>query len=105
MPLAIRPAVSISTRFATGSAFAMYAPGCGREAWLLLIALATTHASAVAAVLMDELRRRRISPSVIEWVAAVLVVAERHVAVQLTSALSSAQTDALDALLQPTAHR
>jgi hypothetical protein len=54
---------------------------------------------------MDELRRRRISPSVIEWVAAVLVVAERHVAVQLTSALSSVQTDALDALLQPTAHR
>ena len=87
--------------------FRMYAPGHGREllAWLLPIALATTNASAVAAALMDELRRRRIiapGPSVIErLVAAVLVVAERHVAGQLTSALSSAQTDALDALLQP----
>jgi TnpA family transposase len=54
---------------------------------------------------MAELRRRSIiapGPSVIErLIAAVLVVAERHVAVQLTRALSSAQTDALDALLHP----
>lgn len=87
--------------------FRMYAPGHGREllAWLLPIASATTNASSVAAALMDELRRRRIiapGPSVIErLVAAVLVVAERHVAVQLTSALSPTQTDALEALLQP----
>ena len=87
--------------------FRMYAPGHGREllGWLLPIALATNNASAVAAALTDELRRRRIiapGPSVIErLVAAVLVVAERHVAGQLTSALSPAQTDALDALLQP----
>ena len=86
--------------------FRMYAPGHGREllGWLLPIALATNNASAVAAALTDELRRRRIiapGPSVIErLVAAVLVVAERHVAGQLTSALSPAQTDALDALLK-----
>jgi len=52
---------------------------------------------------MDELRRRRIvapGPSVVErLVAAVLVVAERHVAGQLTRNLSPAQTEALDALL------
>lgn len=87
--------------------FQMYAPGHGREllAWLLPFALASTNAPAVAAALMDELRRRRIiapGPSVIErLIAAALVVAERHVAVQLTRALSSEQTDALDALLQP----
>jgi TnpA family transposase len=51
--------------------FRMYAPGHGREllAWLLPIALATTNAPAIAAALMDELRRRRIiapGPSVIE---------------------------------------
>lgn len=87
--------------------FRMFAPGHGREllSWLLPIALATTNASAVAAALMDELRRRRIiapGPSVIErLVTAILVVAERHVAGQLTSALSAVQTDALDALLRP----
>jgi len=85
--------------------FRMYAPGHGREmlAWLLPVALATTNALAVAAALMDELRRRRIvvpGPSVIErLVAAVLVVAERHVAGQLTSSLTQTQTEALDALL------
>lgn len=85
--------------------FRMYAPGCGREmlTWLLPVALATTNALAITAALMGELRRRRIvapGPSVVErLVAAVLVVAERHVAGQLTRNLSSAQTEALDALL------
>ena len=66
--------------------FCMFAPGHGREllAWMLPVALATTNASAIAAALMDELRRRRIiapGPSVIErLVAVVLVVAERRVA-------------------------
>jgi len=67
------------------------------------VALATTNALAITAALMDELRRRRIvapGPSVVErLVAAVLVVAERHVAGQLTRNLSSTQTEALDALL------
>ena len=87
--------------------FSMFAPGHGREllAWLLPIALATTSATAVAAALMDELRQRRIiapGPSVVErLVAAVLLMAERHVAGQLTRSLSAPQTDALDALLQP----
>ena len=43
--------------------FRMYAPGHGRELLLvelLPIALATNNASAVAAALTDELRRRRI---------------------------------------------
>jgi len=85
--------------------FRMYAPGHGREmlAWLLPVALATTNALTIAAALMDELRRRRIvvsGPSVAErLVAAVLVVAERHVAGQLTSGLTQTQTGALDALL------
>jgi hypothetical protein len=79
--------------------FSMFAPGHSRAllAWLLPIA--------VAAALMDELRRRRIiapGPSVVErLVAAALVVAERHVAGQLTRSLSAPQTNALDALLQP----
>ena len=86
--------------------FQMFAPGHGREllSWLLPIALATTNALQVAAALMDELRRRRIiapGPSVIErLVAAVLVVAERHVAGQLTIGLSLDRTT-LDALLRP----
>ena len=83
----------------------MYAHGHGREilAWLLPVALATTNAVTVAATLMDELRRRKIiapGPCVVErLVAAALVVAERHVAGQLTRNLSPAQTEALDALL------
>jgi len=87
--------------------FRMFAPGHGREllAWLLPVALATTSAPAVAATLMDELRRRRIvapGPSVVErLVAAGLVLAERHVAVQLTRALAPEQVARLDALLQP----
>ncbi len=74
-------------------------------AWLLPVALATTNALAITAALMDELRRRRIvAPglSVVErLIAAVLVVAERHVAGQLTRNLSPAQAEVLDALLAP----
>jgi hypothetical protein len=85
--------------------FWMYTPGHGREmlAWLLPVALATTNALAITAALMDELRRRRIvapGPSVFErLVAASLVVAERHVAGQLTRNLSAIQTKVLDLLL------
>jgi hypothetical protein len=88
-----------------GFGFQMYAHCHGREmlAWLLPVALATTNALTVAATLTDELRRRKIlapGSSVIErLIAAVLVVAERHVAGQLTRNLSPAQTEALDALL------
>ena len=87
--------------------FRMFAPGHGRDmlAWLLPVALATTNAMTVAAALMDELRRRRIvapGPSVVErLVAAALVVAERHVAGQLTATLSPVQAKALDDLLDP----
>ncbi len=87
--------------------FRMFAPGHGRDllAWLLPVALATTNASAIATALMDELGRRRIvAPglSVVErLIAAVLVVAERHVADQLTKNLSTVQVEALDALLRP----
>jgi len=87
--------------------FRMFAPGHGRDllAWLLPVALATTSAQAVAATLMDELRRRRIvapGSSVVErLVAAGLVLAERHVAVQLTRSLTPRQIGELDALLAP----
>ena len=87
--------------------FRMFGPGHGRDmlAWLLPVALATTNAMTVAAALMDELRQRQIvapGPSVIErLVAAALVVAERHVAGQLTATLSLAQAKALDDLLDP----
>jgi TnpA family transposase len=60
--------------------------------WLLPIALATTSAPALAAALVDELRRQRLvvpGPSVVErLVAAALVSAERHVAGQLTRGLT-----------------
>ena len=87
--------------------FRMFGPGHGRDmlAWMLPVALATTSAAGIAAALMDELRRRQIvapGPSVLErLIAAVLVVAEQHVADQLTKVLSTAQVDALDALLHP----
>jgi len=87
--------------------FWMFAPGHGREllSWLLPVALATTHASTIAAALMEELRRRQIvapGPSVVErLIAPALVLAERHVADQLTRALSPEQVAALDALLAP----
>jgi hypothetical protein len=71
--------------------------------WILSGSDLMASAPAIATTLMDELRRRRIiapGPSVIErLVAAVLVVAERHVAGQLTAGLSRIQNDALDALL------
>ena len=73
--------------------------------WLLSVALATTNSLAIARALMDELRRRRLiapGPFVIEQlVAAALVLAERHVAGQLTRSLSRTQTEALDTLLTP----
>lgn len=87
--------------------FCMFAPRHGREllAWLLPVALAATNVAAIATALTDELRLRRIvAPglSVVErLIAAVLVVAERHVADQLTKDLSTAQIDALDELLRP----
>jgi TnpA family transposase len=87
--------------------FRMFAPGHGREflSWLLPVALATTDAPVIATALMEELRRRRIvapGPSVVErLIAAALVLAERHVADQLTRALSPEQIAALDALLAP----
>jgi len=74
-------------------------------AWLLPVALATTGAPAIALALMEELRRRRViapGPFIIEHlVVATLVLAERHVAHQLTRALTPAQAEALDALLRP----
>jgi len=87
--------------------FRMFAPGHGRQLleWLLPVALATTTVPAIAAALMDEMRRRRIiapGPSVVErLVAAALVLAERHVAVQLTKSLTPEQITKLDAMLQP----
>ena len=85
--------------------FAMFAPQHKRKLlmWLLPMTLGTTDAMAVAEALMDELRRQKIlapGPSVIErLVAAASMLAERHVAHQLTRDLSAAQAEALDALL------
>ncbi|HET8765648.1 MAG TPA: DUF4158 domain-containing protein, partial [Rhodanobacter sp.] len=85
--------------------FRMFAPEHRRGiiAWLLPVTLATTNTSAVASALMDELRRRRIvapGPSVLErLVGAVMLQAERHVALQLTRGLTGEQATALDALL------
>jgi hypothetical protein len=87
--------------------FRMFAPEHRREiaAWLLPVALATTNAPAVASALMDELRRRRLvapGPSVLErLVSAMMLQAERHVALQLTRGLTAEQAMALDALLDP----
>jgi hypothetical protein len=85
--------------------FRMFAPEHRREllAWLLPVALASTDAVAIAATLVDELRRRKIiahSASVIErLVAAAALLAERQVADRLTRGLLPAQAKALDALL------
>jgi hypothetical protein len=89
----------------TAFGFADLTPALRRDilGWLLPVALATTSASGIAQALMEELRRRSLiapGPFVIEQlVAAALIMAERHVAGQLTRNLSLAQTEALDALL------
>lgn len=84
-------------------------PGRRREmlAWLLPVALATTNAFAMAQALMDELRRRRIivsGPFIVEQlVAGATVLAERHVAGQLTCTLSKGQAAVPETLLAPKA--
>ena len=89
----------------TAFGFADLTPALRRDilGWLLPVALATTSASGIAQALMEELRRRSLiapGPFVIEQlVAAALIMAERHVAGQLTRNLSPAQAEALDALL------
>jgi TnpA family transposase len=88
-----------------GFGFVAFAPEHRREilAWLLPVALGTTSAAAIAATLMDELRRRRLvvpGPFIVErLVVAAMVSAERHVAHQLTRGLLPTQVKALDALL------
>jgi TnpA family transposase len=85
--------------------FHMFASEHRREllAWLAPVALGNTDAIAIAATMMDELRRRKIiapGASVIErLVAAAATLAERQVANQLTRGLLPAQAKALDALL------
>jgi TnpA family transposase len=84
--------------------FRMFTPKHRREllAWLAPVTLWNTDAVAIAATLMDELRRRKIiapGASVIErLVAAATTLAERQVADQLTGGLLPAQAKALDAL-------
>ena len=72
--------------------------------WMLPVALATTRAAAIAAALMDEIRRRQFiapGPSVIErMVATAVLMAERRVASQLAGGLPATQAGALDVLLQ-----
>jgi TnpA family transposase len=85
--------------------FLYFAPWYRRDirAWLLPVALATTSAAAIAATLMDELRRRRLivpgSFVIEEMIAAAMAQAERQVAHHLTRDLSRTQVEALDALL------
>lgn len=85
--------------------FRTFAPEYRREllAWLVPVALGNTDAMAIAATLMDKLRRRKIiapGPSVIErLIAAAGVLAERQVAHQLTRGLLPEQAKTLDALL------
>jgi hypothetical protein len=85
--------------------FRTFAPEHRRElrTWLLPVALGNTDAVAIAATLMDELRRRKIiapGPSVIErLIAAAAVLAERQVAHQLTRDLPPEQAKTLDAVL------
>jgi len=73
-------------------------------AWLLPVALTTTSAPAIAATLMDELRRRQIvvpGPSIVErMVATAVLLAERQVVARLTRDLSAERAEALDALLR-----
>jgi hypothetical protein len=85
--------------------FCTFAPEHKRElmAWLLPVALGHADAVAIAATLMDELRRRKIiapGPSTIErLVVAASRLAERQVARQLTKDLLPAQVKALEGLL------
>ena len=82
-------------------------PGRRREllAWLLPVALATTNGFGITQILVDELRRRRIitpGPFVVkQLVAGATVLAERHVAGQLTRNLPEDKATALEALLGP----
>src|SRR3954447_23100600 len=107
MPPGSRPATSNSMPCAKRSASPSLGLPQRREilAWLLPVALATTGAPTIAQALMEELRRRRVilpGPFIIERLVAVaLVLAERHVAHQLTRGLTPAQAAALDALLRP----
>ena len=85
--------------------FRMFDPEHRREllGWLVPVALGNTDAMAIAAALMDELRRRKIiapGGSVVErLVAAAATLAGRQVANQLTRGFLPAQAKALDALL------
>lgn len=73
------------------------------QAWLLPPALTTTNGAALARLLLDELRRRRIIvpgiTPVERMVGKALLDAERHVGDLLTRNLTVAQRDRLDALL------
>ena len=85
--------------------FSDFTPSKRREilAWLLPVALSTTNPISIGRTLMDELRRRHLivpGPFIVEQlVAAVMVLAERHVGLQLIRSLLPWQCDALDALL------
>ena len=74
------------------------------QAWLLPIALTTTNGAALARMLLDEFRRRRlIVPGITpveRMVGKALLDAERHVGELLTQKLTVAQRDRLDALLR-----
>lgn len=68
------------------------------------VALATTNVAAIATALRTSCASAGSSPRFVRRgapIAAVLVVAERHVADQLAKDLSTAQIDALDELLRP----
>src|SRR5215210_7244628 len=72
--------------------------------WMLPVALATTRTPAIAAALMDEIRRRQFiapGPSVIErMVATAVLMAERRVASQLAGGRPATQAGALVARLR-----
>lgn len=74
------------------------------QAWLLPVALTTTNGAALARMLLDEFRRRRlIVPGITpveRMVGKALLDAERHVGELLTQKLTVAQRDRLDALLR-----
>lgn len=74
------------------------------QAWLLPVALTTTSGPALARMLLDEVRRRRIIvPGITpieRMVGKALLDGERHVAELLTQKLTVAQRERLDALLR-----